>query len=162
MKSNKGFTLIELLAVIVILAIIALIATPMILGVVEDARKSAAVSSANGYIDAIEKQIMIDAMGDEENAVISTTGKILTSTLTGVKVKGDAPGDGSWVAVCGDEVVAYSLKMGKYFITNTTGGTSTVKDNIETAIDNEYEVPSSCSTTTTGGSTGTAETTNNG
>ena len=32
MKSNKGFTLIELLAVIVILAIIALIATPTILG----------------------------------------------------------------------------------------------------------------------------------
>ena len=38
-KSKKGFTLIELLAVIVILAIIALIATPIILGIVEDARK---------------------------------------------------------------------------------------------------------------------------
>lgn len=38
---NKGFTLIELLAVIVILAIIALIATPIVLGIIEDARKSA-------------------------------------------------------------------------------------------------------------------------
>lgn len=38
---NKGFTLIELLAVIVILAIIALIATPVILGIIEDSRKSA-------------------------------------------------------------------------------------------------------------------------
>lgn len=36
---NKGFTLIELLAVIVILAIIALIATPIILGIINDARK---------------------------------------------------------------------------------------------------------------------------
>ena len=38
---NKGFTLIELLAVIVILAIIALIATPIILGIIDDARNSA-------------------------------------------------------------------------------------------------------------------------
>ena len=38
---NKGFTLIELLAVIVILAIIALIATPIILGIINDSRKSA-------------------------------------------------------------------------------------------------------------------------
>ena len=39
--NNKGFTLIELLAVIVILAIIALIATPIILGIISDSRKSA-------------------------------------------------------------------------------------------------------------------------
>ena len=38
---NKGFTLIELLAVIVILAIIALIATPIVLGIINDSRKSA-------------------------------------------------------------------------------------------------------------------------
>ena len=38
-RNTKGFTLVELLAVIVILAIIALIATPIILGVIEDARK---------------------------------------------------------------------------------------------------------------------------
>ena len=36
---NKGFTLIELLAVIVILAIIALIAVPIILNIIDDARK---------------------------------------------------------------------------------------------------------------------------
>ncbi len=36
---QKGFTLIELLAVIVILAVIALIATPLIMGVITDAKK---------------------------------------------------------------------------------------------------------------------------
>ena len=46
MRENKGFTLIELLAVIVILAIIALIATPVILGIIEDSRKSANERSA--------------------------------------------------------------------------------------------------------------------
>ena len=35
---KKGFTLIELLAVIVILAIIALIATPIVLGIINEAR----------------------------------------------------------------------------------------------------------------------------
>ena len=53
MKKN-GFTLIELLAVIIILAIIALIATPIVLNVVEQARLKAAESSANGYISGVE------------------------------------------------------------------------------------------------------------
>ena len=39
---KKGFTLVELLAVIVILAIIALISTPIILGVIEKTRIGAA------------------------------------------------------------------------------------------------------------------------
>ena len=43
---KKGFTLIELLAVVIILAIVALIATPIILNVIEDARNSADMSSA--------------------------------------------------------------------------------------------------------------------
>ena len=43
---KKGFTLIELLAVIIILAIIALIATPMVLNVVDSVKKSAAQSEA--------------------------------------------------------------------------------------------------------------------
>ena len=43
---KKGFTLIELLAVIIILAVIALIATPVVLNVVENARVEAAKNSA--------------------------------------------------------------------------------------------------------------------
>ena len=50
---KKGFTLIELLAVIIILAIVALIATPIILDVVEDAKKSAATSEANVIVSGI-------------------------------------------------------------------------------------------------------------
>ena len=45
---KKGFTLIELLAVIVILAIIALIATPLILNVIDDSKKGAFKSTAYG------------------------------------------------------------------------------------------------------------------
>ena len=52
-NNSKGFTLIELLAVIVILAIIALITTPIILNVIEDARVNAAEDKAWGTIDAV-------------------------------------------------------------------------------------------------------------
>lgn len=51
---NKGFTLIELLAVIVILAIIALIATPIILGIINDARESSKDRSAELVYNAVE------------------------------------------------------------------------------------------------------------
>lgn len=54
MKS-KGFTLIELLAVIVILAIIALIATPIVLGIIEESRVNTQKVSAQYMIDTVEK-----------------------------------------------------------------------------------------------------------
>ena len=58
MKSNqKGFTLIELLAVIVILAVIALIATPLVMGVINRARENAAIDSVYGYLDAVEQSV---------------------------------------------------------------------------------------------------------
>jgi len=56
MKKN-GFTLIELLAVIVILAIIALIATPIILGIINDARKESNERSAELYASAVRNAI---------------------------------------------------------------------------------------------------------
>ena len=53
LKRHKGFTLIELLAVIIILAIVALIATPIILNVIGDARISAGRSEANMILSGI-------------------------------------------------------------------------------------------------------------
>ena len=53
-KNTKGFTLIELLAVIVILAIIALIATPIVLNLIERARKGAAQDSAYGLRKTVQ------------------------------------------------------------------------------------------------------------
>ena len=55
MKRKNGFTLIELLAIIVILAIIAVITVPIILDVIENAKKETVRSSAYGYKDAVEK-----------------------------------------------------------------------------------------------------------
>ena len=85
MKSNKGFTLIELLAVIVILAIIALIATPVILGIIEDARAGAKENSAKLIISSVEKAYA--------NAYMLNEGRV--PTVDNVKAKFNADMDGA-------------------------------------------------------------------
>lgn len=50
MKKKKGFTLIELLAVIVIIAIISLIATPIVLNLIDSAKKGAFERSVEGVV----------------------------------------------------------------------------------------------------------------
>ena len=79
-EKNKGFTLVELLAVIVILALIALIATPIILNIIKDAKRSAAKDSAYGYIDAVEKYIVLakTQTGDYKLELVPTEDKELT------------------------------------------------------------------------------------
>ncbi len=57
---KKGFTLIELLAVIVILAVIALIATPLVMNVINDAKKNSFKDSAYGIIKAVELRAMTE------------------------------------------------------------------------------------------------------
>ena len=57
MKNKKGFTLIELLAVIVVLAIIALITTPIVMNTIKNAKKGAAERSADNYVKAVEQKV---------------------------------------------------------------------------------------------------------
>ncbi len=84
MKSNsKGFTLIELLAVIVILAVIALIATPLIMGVIDDARKGSAKNGAYGYVKAMENTIATEMIKDTKISPAknqTTVGKVVFDT----------------------------------------------------------------------------------
>ena len=95
MKNKKGFTLIELLAVIVILAIIALIATPIVLNMINSARKSAAKSSALGYIDAIEYNNGFAMLGSD--AGVSGYTKVESGDIANIniKFKGKKPDSGS-------------------------------------------------------------------
>ena len=60
---KKGFTLIELLAVIVVLAIVALIATPIILNVIEESKESANLRSVEGYANAVKNKYFNDSLG---------------------------------------------------------------------------------------------------
>ena len=126
---RKGFTLIELLAVIVILAIIALIATPMILGVIEKARKGASEQSALGYIDAVEKQVAINQVKNE-NLINDGTYNV---PMTGITVKGESPTQG-WLKIEKGMVTNYSFVIGKYVITK---GSETVKGDEPTKSEEE-------------------------
>ena len=81
---KKGFTLIELLAVIIILAVIALIATPIVLNVVDNARVEANRDSVYGLLDGaklyyLEGQLDTNRLGmdGETNLIdkINVSGK---------------------------------------------------------------------------------------
>lgn len=50
--------MVELLAVIVILAILALIATPVVLSIINKANESAKLRSAEFYLDAVEQSVL--------------------------------------------------------------------------------------------------------
>ena len=69
--NKKAFTLIELLAVIVILAIIALIATPIILGIINSTREEARKRSAEAVSHAVETAYLATAMKAETNGSVS-------------------------------------------------------------------------------------------
>lgn len=116
---KKGFTLIELLAVIVILAIIALIATPMILGVIENAKKGAVESSANGYIQAIEKQSLTDII----NGGAELKDGVYDVPIENVSIKGEPPKAG-WLVVEKGEIKDYSFSIDGYIVSK---GEKTVK-----------------------------------
>ena len=113
MRNKKGFTLVELLAVIVILVIIALIATPIILNVINDAKKQAAKDSVYGYIDAIEKAIVMDQFDNKSKLPVpDSDGCYIVKELDKiVNVKGTKPKIEDNAKVC--------LKEGT--ITNLTG-----------------------------------------
>ena len=64
MKKKNGFTLIELLAVIVILAIIALIAVPIIMNVINEAKKGAAKDPEREEKGAVRPGIAIHLPGN--------------------------------------------------------------------------------------------------
>ena len=93
--NKKGFTLIELLAVIVILAIIAIIATPIILNVIDTAKKGAKESSTLGYIDAVEKQVMMSQVDTSATNISAGTYSVAQLTALKVDVKGEKPVDTS-------------------------------------------------------------------
>ena len=63
MKNRKGFTLIELLTVIAILAVIMLIATPIILGVLDKARRNTYKNQLLLYVEALKQQSALVLMG---------------------------------------------------------------------------------------------------
>lgn len=120
MKANKGFTLIELLAVIVILAVIALIATPLVMNTINDARKGAARDAAYNYIHAVETEIGLNMVSDTAYTVPSTITDASFAT-----VKGTAPTSVSLSLDANGVVQSGYLVINGYTVTITNGNATT-------------------------------------
>ena len=119
---RKGFTLIELLAVIVVLAIIALIATPIVMNAIEKSKKGAAERTADNYIDAVETTVATERLN----------GNIIEGTYT-INDKGNLEGNGL------TEPLEIEMNGNK-----PSGGTITIKDgqvtNDSTMTVSDYDV----------------------
>jgi prepilin-type N-terminal cleavage/methylation domain-containing protein len=116
MKNNKGFTLIELLAVIVILAIIALIATPLIMNVIDDAKKGAFKNTAYGIVSASELKYAQGYFNEEEGELIFTyEDGVENSNVDGKKLeyKGTKPQNGT-IVVNSKGQISVAIHDGKY------------------------------------------------
>ena len=118
---KKGFTLIELLAVIVILAIIALIATPIILNIIEDSKEQSVKSSANLYVDGLSKYIVSKNMEREfkpSSCTISNGNISCDGTSLDYTVDGDKPTSGT-ISFNNGIVTGYQLYINGYTVTKS-------------------------------------------
>ena len=125
MRRKNGFTLIELLAVIVILAIIALIATPIILNMINDAKKSAAKDSLYGYIEAIEYNNSMSGIDSTKYPLISASD--VATINSQVKVKGTPPTKGT-VTITSGRVTGADLCINNYSV-HYDGKEATIEGN---------------------------------
>ena len=108
-QKKKGFTLIELLAVIVILAVIALIATPLIMNVINDARKNSFKDSAYGITKAVELRVMQEMQnpdGPNPPYKVDVTG-------TAIDYSGDRPTEG-WAYIDANGNIKLYMKNSAY------------------------------------------------
>ena len=104
-QNKLGFTLIELLAVIVILAIIALIATPIVLSMINSSKESSQIQSAEFYLGAVENaiasSILNDKKLDNQSYDIMKNGNICIEYIENkcinelkIEISGEIPQDG--------------------------------------------------------------------
>lgn len=87
-KEEKGFTLIELLAVIVIMGIIAVIAIPMISGLINNTGDKADLATARQVYEASRMYITTELDGKIGTATIQVIGTAPTESAAGTGLQG--------------------------------------------------------------------------
>ena len=133
---KKGFTLIELLAVIIILAVIALIATPVVLNVVENARKSAFQQSANGYYDAaryLYDELYLKNERQDVTFTFNDGEQTSSNSEYTLKAKGEVP-KGGIVYLSEDGYISVAIHNGKYCASTKGVGTVKITEDIDNCL----------------------------
>ena len=103
----KGFTLVELLAVIVILAIISLIATPILLNIIQDAKKQSNLRSVENILHTTELYIGSNLLTIRN----SLNGNIYDNVIE--MINGGSPDKGA-IYVNKKGEISLALKYGEY------------------------------------------------
>lgn len=81
MKNNKGFTLVETLAVLVILAIMAAVAVPSMVGYIDSAKEKVYISEASTVSTAIQTYLMEEYARKGELDTFEFYAEIMTKDL---------------------------------------------------------------------------------
>ena len=122
---KKGFTLIELLAVIVVLAIIALIATPIVMNTIKSAKKGAAERSADSYIKQVETIVATERLDGnilEGEYIIQSDGNLCLTSGCGdsnkdkiiIDMKGTKPSSGKITISNGNVEISEKITVGTF------------------------------------------------
>ena len=110
---NKGFTLVELLAVVVVLAIVSIIAIPITLNIIENARKGALENSARGLMDAANNYYAIHSKEIEDYVDFSIVNGKQTSSEK-LSYKGSI--DNGYLRLVDANTMALCIDDNKYYV----------------------------------------------
>ena len=110
---NKGFTLVELLAVVVVLAVVSIIAIPITLNIIENARKGALENSARGLMDAANNYYAIHSKEIEDYVDFSIVNGKQTSSEK-LSYKGSI--DNGYLRLVDANTMALCIDDNKYYV----------------------------------------------
>ena len=113
---KSGFTLVELFGTIIIIAIVSLITTPIIFGVIEKIRKDSVKLSVRGVFDAANLYYAhnSDKIIGESITFTCDGNKCATENNTKLNFKGTIPKSGQIIIKKSGQVEVYYLRFNNY------------------------------------------------
>jgi len=136
---KKGFTLIELLGVILLLAVIGLITTPIVMRVIDSSEKKAAITDMQ-HLEKAANFFYLNEMSINQKFRETTfrcNGTACSNGINILELSGNVPSDGS-IYIDGDgNIKLDSILINDYYCTETSDSYDCNKVN-QTVVENDY------------------------